>query len=307
MSVIETSFKEKLQAQAEKGKFVCVGLDPNPDKLPLFLQAKAPDQSAFSVQMFLKNIVDHTADIAAAFKPNIAFFAGNPYLMDEYMNIIDHIKFKYPHIPIIGDMKRADIGETNKGYAKEAYDRYGVDALTTSPYFGGDTFEPFQTYEGKGLIVLCKTSNKGSRELQDLSINLAESLEDGLIAVGERFEINDLLEGKSPRVYQMVAFMAARRWNKDGNMGLVVGATHPEAFIPVRRLAPDLPILIPGVGSQGGDLEKTLLYAPDSNGQNFLISSSGAILYASAGEDYAEAARRETLKLDVQIRQGLGI
>lgn len=304
------SFRQQLQRGWDQGKFVCVGLDADIDKLPFHIKESSRRYvfpRVYQQTEFLERIVDATGDIACAFKPNIAFFEDSPDGEGSLEGIIRHIRKNFPNMPIIGDVKRADIGNTNKGYARAAYDRYGFDAITTNPYFGGDTFGPFQTHEGKGLIVLCKTSNNGSAELQDMSIDILDAEHDKLITTDEFEDLDTLLEGRNPRVYEMVAFMAARRWNKDGNMGLVVGATHPEAFAPVRRLAPDLPFLIPGIGTQGGDLEKTLQYAPDANKQGIIINSSSEILFASSGEDYAEAAREATVKLDTQIRQGLGI
>lgn len=301
-------FKDQLNANYKRGNLICLGLDPDLTKMPSCFDTKTAWPSEDVVWPFLKDIVDEIADKdpeknpICAVKPNIAFFEGLPDNgLDVLQRLVWHIHKEFPHIPVIGDVKRADISNTNSGYAKAAYDRFGFDAITTNPYFGGDTFGPFLNYKDKGLIILCKTSNPGSKELQDLPVDHVEAKNDGLITQEECEEIEDLLEGEMPRVYQMVAFMAARRWNQSGNLGLVVGATHPEAFIPVRKLAGNMTILVPGVGTQGGDLEKTVLYAPDENGENVLINAGSKVLYASKGKDFAQAAKKEFMNLQEQI------
>lgn len=309
------TFIDQIQAKWDQGKFVCVGLDPDWAKMPQDVKGAHGNRyggfsgSAFQ---FLRNIVNETGDLVCAFKPNIAFFEGDDTGKGEeaLKLLIAHIRISFPDVPIIGDIKRADIGNTNIGYAAMAFDRYGFDAITVNPYFGGDTLDPFLKYPGKGLFVLCSTTNPGSSELQNMPINLDMAKGGGLVSEEEHSEMTDLLDlsgsGEVVLVNQMVAFMAAKRWNKSGNLGLVVGATHPEAFEGVRRLAPDLPFLIPGIGTQGGDLERTLKYAPNSKGQGIIINSGSAILYASSNHDYAEAARKATLDLDKRIRIGLG-
>ena len=303
-------FRDQLQSGWDKGKFLCVGLDPDWSKIPQHLKNEFPsdDEKYAAITIFARTIIDHTGDLVCAYKPNIAFYEDSANNELALSSIVDHIHESFSDVPIIGDVKRADIGNTNKGYAKMAFERYGFDAITTNPYFGGDTFPPFQAYENKGLIVLCRTTNPGSKELQDMPIHLDFAKGEGLLTAEELRIIRSITPGLYVmRVYEMVAFLAARRWNTNDQLGLVVGATHPEAFAPVRQLAGDLPFLIPGIGTQGGDLEKTLKYAPDSKRQGMIINSGSAIIHASQGEDFAEAARAAALKLDKQIREGLQI
>ncbi len=296
------SFKEQLQEKWDEGKFVCVGLDADRARIPK-LHLLAQDRETAQVE-FATRIVDATADLVCAYKPNIAFFEDQDGGEEALKQIVRYIHLYHPSVPVIGDVKRADIGNTNKGYATMAFDRFDFDAITTNPYFGSDTFPPFQTYENKGLIILCRTTNPGSKELQDMPIDLNYAKETGLLTDDELHMIRDYVPGLNVmKVYEMVAFLAANRWNTNGQLGLVVGATHPEAFEPVRKLAPNIPFLIPGIGAQLGDLAATLRYAPDSNRQGMIINSSSGIIFASNGKDFAEAARTATLKLYNQILQ----
>lgn len=285
-------FIDQLKARWNEGKFVCVGLDPDPARLK------------HSLEYFLRKIVDSTANLVCAYKPNIAFFESQPKGDEALFSITHHIHSSHPDVSVIGDIKRADIGNTNRGYAQMAFERYRFDAITTNPYFGADTFPPFLNYEGRGLIILCRTANPGSQELQNMPIWLPQARDEGLVTRQEYDDLGDLIGKPAIRMYELVAFFAAHRWSKNtDNLALVVGATHPEAFAPVRKLAGDLPFLIPGIGTQGGDLEKTLKYAPDSQGQGMIINSGSAIIFASTGSDFAEAARAATLKLHTQIQQ----
>lgn len=301
-------FVDQLRANWNQGKFVCVGLDADFGKLPIHLKKELhaadkwyPVRYETSVE-FITSIVDATADLVLAYKPNIAFFEDTIGGERALKRTVDYIHSSYPDIPVIGDVKRADIGNTNKGYAKTMFERYGFDAITlNAQYFGQDTLPPFEAYSGKGLILMVKTSNPGSKELQDMPIDYSEAYCKGLISKDETAELEKVLEERNPRVYEMVAFLAARRWNKSGNLGLVVGATHPEAFAMVRKLVGDVPFLIPGIGTQGGDLEKTLRFAPDSKGQGMIINSSSGIIFASSGKDFASAARAKTQALHDQI------
>lgn len=299
-------FIEQLQIKWDEGKFVCVGLDADYERLPKHiveaskkLSLQKQDAAILSRVNFMKEVVNVTGDLVCAFKPNIAFFEDAPEGEEALAQIVEHIHERFPDIPVIGDVKRADIGNPNRFYAKMAFERYGFDAITTNSYFGQDTFEPFLQYPGKGLFILCRTTNPGSKELQEMPINLGVAVAGGLISEDEHRKLaTDILT-----VSEMVAFLAANRWSKLGNLGLVVGATHAETFEPVRKLAGDLPFLIPGIGTQGGDLEKTLKYAPDSKGQGMIINSGSSIIFASSGEDFAEAAREATLKLHNQITE----
>lgn len=311
------SFREQLQRGWDLGKFVCIGLDPAWDRIPQHLKSKHHNEQGATIHDFVNSIVDATSDLVLAYKPNIAFYEDDDETSLELHDITERTHNLYPDIPIIGDVKRADIGNTNRGYARMAYERYEFDAITTNPYFGGDTFPPFQAYENRGLIVLCRTTNPGAKELQDMPIRPSDAKGDGLITEAEMDELvyfvsqpddtGEVAVHRSVKVYEMVAFLAARRWNTNDQLGLVVGATHPEAFAPVRRLAGDTYFLIPGIGTQGGDLEKTLKYAPDRKRQGMIINSGSAIIHASSGENFAEAARAATLDLDRKIREGLQI
>lgn len=306
-------FIEQIKAKWDEGKFVCVGLDPDLDRIPHHLKKRYIQPASYGREGisrdFLEKIVDYTGDLVCAFKPNIAFFEGNMEGEETLTGLVNHIHERFPTVPIIGDVKRADIGNTNKGYAKMAFERYGFDAITTNPYFGHDTYDPFLQYSGKGLLVLCKTTNKGATMYQDAPVNLASYQEiqklNGTPLSNEEYELVKQVAKRDIEIplYYLIALRTATLAKENSNIGLVVGATHPEAFAPVRKLAGDLPFLIPGIGTQGGDLEKTLKYAPDSKGQGTIINSGSALLYASSGEDFAEAAREATLKLHNQITE----
>lgn len=304
------TFIDQLQAKWAEGKFVCVGLDPDLNKLPNHFPGvenirhplRGINARMNVFEYFLRSIIDATGDLVCAYKPNSAFYENTPEGEGVFQRVVNYIHYRFPDVPVIGDVKRADIGNTNKGYAEMAFERSCFDAITTNPYFGGDTFPPFQAYGNKGLIVLCRTTNPGSRELQDMPIHLDTAKETGLLSDEELRMIRDTSPNLSVmKVYEMVAYFAANRWNTNGQLGLVVGATHPEAFEPVRRLAPDMPFLIPGIGTQQGDLAATLRYAPDRKKQGIIVNSASAIIFASKGEDFAEAARTATLKLHQQI------
>lgn len=238
---------------------VCVGLDPEPAKFPARF-ANDPD----AVFAFCRDIADATAEYACAFKPQIAHFAA---LRAERAleRLIAHLKAAHPQVPVILDSKRGDIGSTAQHYASEAFDRYGADAVTVNPYLGRDALQPFLDRADRGVIILCRTSNPGAGELQDL-----------------------LVAGRP--LYQHVAEKAAIEWNANGNVALVVGATWPEQLADVRALVKDVPLLVPGVGAQGGDAAAVVSNAKTPDGTGLMISSSRAVLYASSGEDYAQAA-----------------
>jgi orotidine-5'-phosphate decarboxylase len=251
---------------------VCVGLDPEPAKFPAHLRGD-PD----AVFTFLRAIVDATADLACAFKPQIAHFAALG-AEDALRRLIAHIHAVHPGVPVILDAKRGDIGSTAAHYATEAFDRYGADAVTLNPYLGRDSVQPFLDRADKGVVLLCRTSNPGARDFQDLDC------------------------GGAP-LYQRVAETIARDWNGNGNCLLVVGATWPEELAAVRALVGDLPFLVPGVGAQGGDVEAVVRAGRTAEGAGLLVSSSRAILYAGAGEDYADAARAAARALRDQINR----
>ena len=250
----------------QAGSLVCVGLDPEPARLPASLQGRAN-----AVLDFNRAIIDATADLVCAFKPQFAHYAALR-AEDQLEETIAYIHARHPGIPVILDAKRGDVGHTAERYAAEAFERYQADAVTVNAYLGGDSLAPYLAHADKGVIVLCRTSNPGSGDLQNLKI-------DG-----------------SP-LYEHVARLAATRWNAHGNCLLVVGATYPTELGRVRAIVGDMPILVPGVGAQGGDIEQAVKQGKDARGAGLLISSSRAILYASPGADFAEAARAATLAL----------
>ncbi len=276
------TFRGRLEARWDRGLFVSVGLDPDWDRLPGSVRAAAgsnPDDAAraIAVTNFCTAIVDGTADIACAFKPNAAFFErfGAPGLA-ALGAVMRHIEVVAPDVPVIYDAKRGDIGSTNRGYVEDAFDRLGADAVTVHPYLGRDALAPFLDRADRGVIVLVRTSNPGGGEFQDLRID------------GEP-------------LYRVVARHVAEQWNGNGNCAVVVGATYPEELAEVRRIVGDMPILIPGIGAQGGDLRRTVEAGRDVKGRGMIINASRAIIYASNGDGFAEAARAETMRLNRQI------
>jgi orotidine-5'-phosphate decarboxylase len=268
-------FTEQLAAAERRAdSMLCVGLDPDPARLP-----GAWRGDASRIFDFCAAIVDATKDLVCAFKPQIAYFAAHR-AEDQLERLIAHVKRVAPEVPVILDAKRGDIGATAEQYAREAFVRYRADALTLSPFMGFDSIEPYLAYDGKGLILLCRTSNPGGSDLQSQRL------------VGADGQPGELL-------YERIARLAAGPWNRSGQLGLVVGATFPAEIERVRALAPTLPLLIPGVGAQGGDAEATVRAGWRGTGSGsqrrssgpIVVNSSRAVLYASAGDDFAEAAR----------------
>ena len=258
------TFIQKLSAAwASNNSLLCVGLDPDVGKLPAEL-AQQPD----GIFTFCKAIIDATADLACSFKPQIAYFAAIR-AEDQLEEICRYIKTTYPAIPIILDAKRGDIGATAEQYAREAFERYDADAVTVNPYMGFDSVEPYLEWKDRGAIVLCRTSNRGGSDLQFLNV-----------------------DGKP--LYQHVAKMVAEKWNTNGQCSLVVGATFPQELAQVRRLIGDMPLLVPGIGAQGGDVAATVAAGKTMDGTGMMINSSRAILYARpmGDEDFSQAARR---------------
>lgn len=256
------NFISQLQkAWQDNNSLLCVGLDPAPEKLPLHLRER-PIEQAFTE--FCIAIIDATAPHACAFKPQIAYFAAHR-AEAALETIIQYSRTHYPHIPVILDAKRGDIGSTAEQYAIEAFERYHADAVTVNPYMGFDSVQPYLAYPDKGVIILCRTSNAGGSDLQFLQI------------------------GDTP-LYQIVAHKVAHEWNTSGQCALVVGATFPNEIKEVRDIIGDMPLLIPGIGAQGGDLAATMQAGQTSAGTGVMINSSRAIIYASAGEDFAQAA-----------------
>jgi orotidine-5'-phosphate decarboxylase len=268
------TFLEQLKgAERQNGSLLCVGLDPEPNKFPAGMKGDASKMYDFCAQ-----IVDATADLAIAFKPQIAYFAAHR-AEDQLEKLMAHMRRNAPHVPVILDAKRGDIGSTAEQYAKEAFERYDADAVTLSPFMGFDSVQPSLKYHGKGAFLLCRTSNPGGDDLQNQRLASVEG---------------------QPLLYEHIAKLAQGPWNLNGQLGLVVGATYPAEIERVRNLAPTLPLLIPGVGAQGGDAVATIKAGyRQSHGATtgaVIVSSSRAILYASSGSDFAQAARQEALR-----------
>jgi orotidine-5'-phosphate decarboxylase len=255
-------FLDQLRA-AERlnDSMLCVGLDPDPARFPGDWQG---DERR--IHDFCAAIVEATQDLVSAYKPQIAYFAAHR-AEDQLERLVATIRRLAPQVPVILDAKRGDIGSTAEQYAKEAFERYQADAVTLSPFMGFDSLEPYLRYADKGLILLCRTSNPGGSDLQAQQ-----------------------LQGSGERVFEHVARLAAGPWNRNGQLGLVVGATFPAEIARVRELAPTLPLLIPGVGAQGGDAEATVKAGWRSDGP-IVVNSSRAVLYASSGADFAARAR----------------
>ncbi len=240
---------------------LCVGLDPDPARMPAGLAGR-PD----AIFEFCRAIVDATADLVCAFKPQIAYFAAQS-AEDQLQALIAHIHTRHPGVPVILDAKRGDIGPTAEQYAREVFERYQADAVTLNPYMGHDSIEPYLNWPDRGLILLCRTSNPGGADLQSLEV-----------APGER-------------LYERVARLACERWNPNGQTALVVGATVPTELRRVREIVGDMPLLVPGIGAQGGDIEATVQAGRRADGWGMIVSSSRAILYAGKDENFASAAR----------------
>ncbi|MFQ6122153.1 MAG: orotidine-5'-phosphate decarboxylase [Dehalococcoidales bacterium] len=266
------NFIEKLTKATQKNKsLLCVGLDPDLELMP----------DKVSVLEFNQAIIEATSDLVCAYKLNLAFYE---VLEDEGLNALKHtIKCIPEDIPVIGDAKRGDIGNTAKAYARSIFTNLNFDAATVNPYLGFDSIEPFIQYRDRGVFILCRTSNTGAVDFQDL-----------------RSEV----EGSYRPLFEIVALKVSQ-WNTYGNLGLVIGATYPEELRLIRQSHPDIPILIPGVGAQGGDLASAVRYGVDSKGEKAIINSSRQIIYASREKDFAQAARRATTELREQINYHL--
>jgi orotidine-5'-phosphate decarboxylase len=263
------TFLEMLQgAQQRNRSMLCVGLDPEPTRFPAGMKGDAA-----RIHEFCARIVDATGDLAIAFKPQIAYFAAHR-AEAQLEQLVRHMHAAFPHVPVILDAKRGDIGSTAEQYAREAFDRYGADAVTLSPFMGFDSVQPYLAYPGKGAFLLCRTSNPGGDDLQNQRLASVDG---------------------QPLLYEHVARLAQGPWNLNGQLGLVVGATYPAEIERVRAVAPTAPLLIPGVGAQGGDAAATVKAGWRADAP-IVVSSSRAILYASSGADFADAARREALR-----------
>ena len=268
------TFLEQLkEAERRNQSMLCVGLDPEPSKFPAHMQGDAS-----KIYDFCAAIVDATADLVISFKPQIAYFAAHR-AEDQLEKLMQHMRATAPHVPVILDAKRGDIGSTAAQYAIEAFERYGADAVTLSPFMGFDSVQPYLAYHGKGAFLLCRTSNPGGDDLQAQRLSSVP---------GE------------PLLYEHIAKLAQGEWNTNGQLGLVVGATYPVEIERVRKVAPHVPLLIPGVGAQGGDAVATVKAGwKQTNGETtapIIVNSSRAVLYASSGVDFAAAARKVAIQ-----------
>ena len=299
-AAVQTSFIEALRRRWQTtGSLVCVGLDPEIERIPRVarggrtgLLGDAPvDETDADIEGalvgFTQAIVDATADLVCAFKPNSAFYEQyGPAGMRALQRLIAYIHARYPEIPVILDAKRADIGSTSAAYARAAFDKLRADAVTLHPYLGREAISPFLERADRGCLILCRTSNPGAGEFQDLVTRGAD--------------------GAELPLYQQVARTVATNWNTNGNCALVVGATYPDELRIVRGIVGDMPILVPGVGAQGGDIEAVVGAGLDSAGQGLMISLSRSVLYASSGADFAEAGRREAERVMRAINEARG-
>lgn len=261
----DKTFQQKLDAVvAKNNSLLCVGLDSDVNNIPDNVKNEKYHQFAFN-----KAIIDATHDLVCAYKPNSAFYeARGAKGIEELKMTCDYLRQTYPEIPIILDAKRGDIGSTNEGYVAYAFDYLGADAITLHPYLGREALQPFLSRKDKGCIILCKTSNPGSGEFQDVGL-----------------------------LYQLVARNVVNTWNSNSNCMLVVGATYPEELAAVRRIVGEMTLLVPGIGSQGGDIEKTVKAGVNSKGAGMIINASRSIIFASSGADFSQQAHTEAVKL----------
>ena len=273
------NFLEKLKSAWDAShSLLCIGLDPDPTRFPACLQGR-PD----AIFAFCKAIIDETADVVCAFKPQIAYFHAER-AEDQLEAVCRYLRENYPHIPLILDAKRGDIGATAEQYAREAFERYQADAVTLSPYMGFDSIEPYLQYREKGAIVLCRTSNLGGSDLQFLPVKGA---------------------GGAVPLYQHVARLVAEEWDVGDQCALVVGATFPQELAAVRKIIGEMPLLVPGIGAQGGDIQATVAAGRTPDGKGMMINSSRAILYAGIAKDeeFAKASRRVAVETRDTINQ----
>lgn len=275
----KSEFVQSLEKRWTLGNFVCVGLDSEYSQIPESVRHQGSVEDAMFA--FNREVIDATHDLVCAYKPNAAFYeAQGDQGLRALTRTVRHIKETYPDIPVILDAKRADIGNTNQGYVKAAFDEMGADAITVHPYLGREAMKPFLDRKDKGIIVLARTSNPGAGEFQDLPVGAAQE-----------------------PLYQVIARNVAETWNGNGNCALVVGATYPRELVEVRRIVGDMPILLPGIGAQGGEVEATVKAGKDSRSWGMIINSSRGIIFASKGADFAQGARQATETLRTEINK----
>lgn len=278
----QSEFVARLENLWQRGNFVCLGLDSDFAQIPQALKGAVLSASAEDIIFdFNREIIEATYDLVCAYKPNAAFYeAQGDQGLRALAKTVKHIKENYPDITVILDAKRADIGSTNNGYVQAAFDQLGVDAITIHPYLGKEAMQPFLDRQDKGIIVLARTSNPGAGEFQDLPVGQTQE-----------------------PLYLAVARQVANSWNTNGNCAVVVGATYPRELTQIRELVGDMPILIPGVGAQGGEVEATVNAGKNSRAQGMIINSSRGIIFASGGADFAAAARKATQQLREEINK----
>ena len=282
----ERNFRSLLERQWDKGNFLCVGLDGDIEKIP---ESARKDGIAETLVGFHRTVIDATRDLVCAYKPNSAFYER--YGAEGIRALEETIAYAHevsPDVPIILDAKRADLENTNKGYVEGIFDHLKADAVTVHPYIGSEGLAPFLERKDKGIVVLCRTSNPGAGEFQDLLVD------------GTSTKL-----GTNEPLYMKVARNVGERWNTNGNCMIVVGATYPDELKQIRAVVPDLPILIPGIGAQGGDLEKSVRAGRDARGRGFILSTSRAVIYASGAADYQNAIRARAQEYDRAIRSAL--
>ncbi len=268
-----TSFNQQIAAASKRNQsLLCVGLDPDISKFPENVL-----REEYPIFAFNRAIIESTHDLVCAYKPQIAFYAA-PRAEDQLEMTIEFIKEHCPHIPVILDAKRGDVGSTATQYASEAFSRYSADAVTVNPYLGLDSIQPFLDHTDKGVIILCHTSNKGAKDIQEL-------------------HVNDIF------LYEKIAMLAAHEWNFNQNIGLVIGGTYPQALAKIRAIIGDMLLLVPGVGVQGAQIESVVTHGKTAQGGGLIISASRSILYASHKEDFAKASRVAALHLRDEINQ----
>lgn len=300
------NFMELLRAKWAEGKFVCVGLDSDVSKIPSGNIPGAESMLPGSMQSeFNRRIVDATKDLVVAYKPNSAFYEDVGH--EGWFALRDTVRYIHevaPEVPVILDYKRADIGNTNLGYITSAFEYFYADAVTVNPYLGQEALQPFLDIKDKGIVVLCRTSNPGAGEFQNLPVHISNEELTFLTSrsAGVKFSFS-LDKCSNTYFYNHVAYRVSQHWNANGNCAVVVGATYPQELAEIRAIVGDMPILIPGVGKQGGDLEAAVRAGRDSKGERIIVNEARSVIFASSGPDFADAARKRVHETNNLINQ----